>query len=120
MNALGKTMVVGHAVDMQVFNGHDAVVIDDLAACLVGEVVPPERYAFMHAGNDFAMLPTLGRALYELAVLALHVCQRFFFFAEKAGVLKRCAIRKGRKGLESNINTDLLWLFRKALGFTLH
>ena len=35
-------MVMGHAVDLQVFHSNDAVGIDDLTAFLMGEVVSPK------------------------------------------------------------------------------
>src|SRR5918911_1945364 len=51
MNALGKTMVMGQAVDMQVFYADDPRGIDDLAALLMGEVLPSPGNALMDTGN---------------------------------------------------------------------
>src|SRR5438874_1493753 len=51
-NAFGKTMIMRHAVDVQVFDADDTEAINDLSAFLMGEVLPSERYPFMHPCHD--------------------------------------------------------------------
>ncbi len=116
-NAFGETMVVGHAVDVQVFYSNHAVVIDDLAAFLVREVVASEGNPFMHASHNFAMLATLGCVFGEFAMLALRLSQRLLFLAKEARVLNLCAIRESRERLESDINPYLGGKFRQSLRF---
>ena len=56
MNALGQTMMVGHAVDVQIFRGNDTVAIDDRAALLVGEVLSTPGNALVDTSHSLAML----------------------------------------------------------------
>jgi hypothetical protein len=120
MNAFCQTMIMGHAVDAQVLYRNDTETVYDLPAFPMGEIIPSELDALMHAGNGLAMLPPFGGSLSEFAVLALYLCQRLFFLTKKAGIGNLTTIRQGRKRLESYINPDLLWLFRKSLRVTLH
>src|SRR3989442_15626562 len=46
-DAFGKTMVVSHAVDLEVFHTDDTKRVDDLATFLVGEVLSSECNPFM-------------------------------------------------------------------------
>src|SRR5947209_19871342 len=55
-NALGKTMVMNHTVDMQVLDTDGAEAINNLAAFLMREVVSSERNAFMHTSDSAAVL----------------------------------------------------------------
>src|SRR5260221_58943 len=55
-NALGKTMVMHHPIDGQVFYTDDTKCINDLTAFLMGEVVTSKGDALMHTRNDFTML----------------------------------------------------------------
>src|SRR6266496_3868369 len=109
-NTFRKTMVMGHAVDMQVFHADDPMYVDDLTTMLMGEVFSTESNSFMHTGYHFAVLTSLwstfGKGL--------------LFFPKEARVLNFCSIRKRSKGLESNINANLLRIFRQAFRFTLN
>ena len=116
-NALGKTMVVGHALHMQVFHGNDAVVIDDLAAFLVSEIIPPESDALMDTGNGFAMFATFWRPFGKLRMLALHFGKSLLFLAKKAWVGYFFTRGEGREGFQSNINSHLGRKFRQSLRF---
>ncbi len=78
-NAFRQTIMVDHAVDMQVFNGNHAMRVDDLAALLVGEVLPSPCNPLMDTRNNFAMLPAFRRAFLQPGMLALHFYQRLFF-----------------------------------------
>ncbi len=86
-NALGKTMILGHGLHLQVFHTDKPISIDDLAACLMGEVLTPPGNPLMHASHDFAMLASLWSAFGKLSVLALRFGKSLFLFAEKARVL---------------------------------
>src|SRR6266568_2560559 len=65
-NALGKTMILGHGLHLQVFHTDKPISIDDLAACLMGEVLTPPGNPLMHASHDFAMLASLWSAFSSL------------------------------------------------------
>ena len=119
MNALGQTMVMGHAVDMQVLNADDPIGIDDLTTLLVGEVLPSPRDSLMDSCYRFPMLTPFRRTFCQFGVLALHLSQGFLFFAEKARVLYLSAIREGGKGLESHIDTYLRGIIRQTLRVSL-
>ncbi len=119
MNALSKTMVMRHAVDVQVFNRYHAELIDDSTALLMGEVVTPETSPFMHTGDRFAVLTSLGGTLRQFAQLALDFGKSFFFLAEKARVGNLFTRREGRERLESHINAHLGLNGVKSLRFAL-
>ncbi len=116
-NALRKTMVVGHAVDMQVFHTDDPVPLDNPAAFLMGEVVSSEGNPFMHTGNHLAMVLAFSTAFGQLALFPLDCCQCLLFLAKKARVGDLAAIRKGGKSGETNVNTHLLAVFWQAVRF---
>ena len=59
-NAFGKTMIVGHAVDAEVFHADHSEAINNLTALLVGEVLPPPGNAFMDTGDRNAYACMLG------------------------------------------------------------
>jgi len=106
-NAFGKTMVMGHAVDMQVFNTDDAKAINDLATFLMGEIVTSECYPFMDTSNNLAMLATERSPLGEFGMLALHTCQGLLFFPEEARISYLFSIGKSSERLQANIYAHL-------------
>ena len=59
-NAFRKTMVVGHAVHLQVLHADDPIGVDDCTACLVGEVLPSPGDTLMHTGDRLAVLPPVS------------------------------------------------------------
>src|SRR5438270_2700462 len=85
-NTFGKTMVMHHAVEHQVFDRNHAKSIHNGTAMLVSKVLAPPRNAFIHAGYHFAMLPALWCAFCKLAVFALHFSKGFLFLAKEARV----------------------------------
>ena len=107
MNALGQTMVLDHAVDMQVLNRYHPVGSDDLAAVLMGEVVPSPRDTLMDTRHGFAMCTPLRRTFCQCGVFPLHLCQGLFFRAKEPGISNFSAIGKSGKGLESYVNPHL-------------
>src|SRR6266566_818832 len=119
-NAFRQTMVMGHTVRLQVLHADDPIRIDDLAACLMREVLPPPSGTLMHTCYSLAMLTPFGCAFGKLGVLALHFGKRLFFLAEKARIVDLCPIRQGSECLESDINANSSVIFWQALGFALH
>jgi hypothetical protein len=85
-DALGEAMIVQHPVDRQILNCDHIELIDDATAVLVGKIAPPPGDALMHASNDFAPLSTLRRPLLGFGQSALHLGERAFLGAQKAGV----------------------------------
>jgi len=123
-NTLCQTMVLYHPSDGEVFHADDAVVVDDLAAFLMGEVLTTERDALMYPCNGFTVLLALFGTFYQMSMRPLYVRQGFFLFAEKARVSNLSPIRARGKGGESYINANrcVNWLkaFRLALARERH
>src|SRR6266699_2296654 len=111
MNAFREAMIMSHAVDMQVFHTDDPKGIDDLPALLMGEVVTPEGYSFMHSSYSFTVLTPFWCTFRKLTMLPLDFGQGFLFLTEKAGVRYLSAVREGSKRLESDIYSHLLRTF---------
>jgi len=106
-NAFGKAMIVRHPVDLQVFDCYHTKSVNDLATVLMGEIIPSERYPFMHPCHDLPMFPTFRCAFCQLAMLALDSGKSLFLFAEKARIAYLFFIAESSKGFEPNINTHL-------------
>ena len=119
-NAFGKTVVVNHAVDLQVFHTDHAETINDLTACLMGEVVTSEGDPLMHTGHRFAMLASLSCALCQLTVLALYTGQSFLFFAKEARVSDLFPGGERSERLESHVYAHLGRSLRQALRLALY
>ena len=119
-NTLGKTMIVYHAVDSEVFHADDPVDIDDLTAFLMGEVVSSEFDTLMHASNCLTMLATLWRAFGKLTMLTLDFGKGLFFFTKEARVSDLFTCGERGKGLETYINADLGRYFRQSLRFAFY
>ena len=116
-NAFGKTVVVNHAVHLEVFYTDDPIGIDNLTTILMGEVLSSEANPLMDAGNNLAMLASLGSTLGKFGVLTLDLGKGLFFLAKEARVLYLSAIGESGKGFQPDINTYLggrglqaLWL----------
>src|SRR5437016_6667762 len=103
-NAFGKTVVLGHAVDLQVFDADDPIGIDNVSTFLMGEVLPSESDPFMHPRDSLAMFAPFRGSFCKLAVFALHLSELLFLFAEKAGVGNLFPSRERGKGGESDVN----------------
>ena len=107
VNALGKAMVKGHALHVQVFNADYPETVDNTAGLLVSEIVAPKLDTLMHPRNNFAMFPPLRRTFGLLRVLALDFGQSLLFLAEKAGIGYFFTRAERGKGLESYVYSDL-------------
>ena len=87
LNAFGKTMVMGHSIHLQVFDADDPVGIDNFAAFLVREVLPPEANAFMDTGDGFTVFPSFRCTLSKLGMFALDFCQSLLFLAKEPWIV---------------------------------
>ena len=119
LNAFGKTMVMGHSVDVKVFNTDHIKPINDLAALLVREVITPEGDTLMDSCHNLAVLATLRRTPGQFGVRALHFRKGFLFRAEKARIGYLFSIGESGKGFQAHINPYLGIKRLKAFRFTL-
>jgi hypothetical protein len=119
MNALSKTVIVSHAVHAQIFHADDPVAVHKTAAFLVCEVITPEGDTLMHPRYCFAVLTPFWCPFGKLGMLPLHTGQGLLFFPEEARVFNRFTSRECSKGLESDINPNLLRPERSAFRFAL-
>jgi hypothetical protein len=110
-DAFRKTMIVEHSVHTEVFYADDPVGIDNLAAFLMGEVLPPKADTLMDTRNRFTVLTAFRCALSKFAMFTLYLCQCFLFLAKEPRVCYLFAIGEGSKGREPHINTDLRGAF---------
>ncbi len=119
MNTFGKAMLMNHAVHLQVFDGNEAIGIDDLSTLLMREILPLESDPLMHTGDGLAVFAPLWSAFRKLGVLALHFPQSFFFLPEETRVFYISGIRKGSKRFQAHIDPHLRGMSRKPLRFIL-
>jgi hypothetical protein len=119
VNALRQTMIVNHSVHMKVFDTDHTETVDNLPTFLVGEGIPSEGDTLMDTCHNLTVLASLGCAFRKLSMLALYFGQGLFFLAEKAGVRDLFPIGEGRKGRESDVNTDLGRRFWQTFRFAL-
>ena len=106
-DALGKAMVMHHAVDVYILNRNQAEAVDDAATVLVREVVALISDAFMDACHDLAALGPFRRTLRLFRHPTLCPGKRPFFFAEETRVINGFASRQSSKSMQANVNTDL-------------
>ena len=120
MNALSEAMVMGHAVDVQVFHADDPRGIDDLTTFLMSEIIPSELDPFMDSCHNFAVLASLRGTLRQLRVFPLDFRKSLFFLTEKAGVGYLFAIGERSERLQANVNANLSSKRVKSFRFTLN
>src|SRR5258708_2107330 len=85
-NALGKTMVVHHPVDGEVFHTDDTETINDLAALLMSEVIAFEGDTLLDTRNGFAMFLAFRCAFGQFRVFTLDFGKGFLFLPKETGV----------------------------------
>ena len=119
-NAFGQTMIVGHAVDAEVFYADDPEPINNVTALLMGEVLTPPSGPLMHSSHGFAVLVTLRCAAGQLGMLALDFRQGLCLLAKKARIGNLFTSGQGSKRLESNIYSNLFATFWQSLGSALY
>ncbi len=119
VNALSQTMIMGHAVDMQVLYRNDSELINNLTTPLMGEVVTPELNPFVNTCYNLTMLTPLRRSLCQFGMLALHFRQCLLFFAKETRIGNLFTCREGCKRLQAHINPDLGLIHLKAFRLTL-
>lgn len=106
-DALGKAMVMHHAVDVYILNRNQAEAVDDAATVLVREVVALISDAFMDACHDLAALGPFRRTLRLFRHPTLCPGKRPFFFAEETRVINGFASRQSSKSMQANVDADL-------------
>src|SRR5712692_3120917 len=120
MNALGKTMIMGHAVDMQIFHRYDTKSVNDLTGFLMGEIIAPEGNPLVNTRYHLAVFLAFRTNQSLFGVFALHTSQGLFFLAEKAGVLNLFTSGKSRKGFQANVDSYLSRYIGQMLRFALN
>ena len=108
MDALGETVVVHHPIDREVFYCDQVKSVHDAAAVLMGEVAAPPGNALMDARHDLTPLSTLRCIVLFLRQTPLRLRQCFLLSPEGARVGDFSTRRESGKGLETNVNPDLL------------
>ena len=118
-HAFSQTMVVSHAVDVQVFDADDPKPVSNLPTFLMSEGITLEGDPLMHTRNHLALFGSFLGTLLKCGERALHARQVLLFLTEKARVRNLLPCRKARKGFESNVNPHALGTFRQTFGFAL-
>jgi hypothetical protein len=116
-DAFGKTVIVQHSVDREVFYRNKTKLVDNLSAVLMGKVGPAPPNALMHPGDYLTFGFALGCAFFSFGQFTLGFCQRFFFFSKEPGISNLLTIREGSKGFKPNVNTNLTRIFREYVRF---
>ncbi len=120
VDALGHTMIVNHAVDMQVFYTDHPKSVYNLPRLLMGEVISSKGDTFVDSSYHLAMLLSLRGTLSKLAMFALNFRQGFFFLAKEARVSNFFSGREHGKRFQPDINTNLSRNFWQAFRITLN
>jgi hypothetical protein len=118
-NAFGQSMIMDHAVDAQVLNADDSVVVDDLPGELVGKIIPPKPDAFMNPGDDLAPPSPLGSSFSRFVQFPLRFGQGFFFLPEEPGILNESPVREHGKSVQAHVDTHGLIAGREKLRLNL-
>ncbi len=118
-NAFGETMIVHHAIHMEVFNADKTILVHDPSAILVREVLPSPRDPFMHTSNGESVLLPLTAPISQFGVLALNFSQSLLLFAEETRIVDLLPVGKSGEGLEANVNANFFGAIRHSFRFTL-
>jgi len=118
-NTLSKTMIMDHAIDVEILNTDHAKGIDNLSALLVGEILSTPRDTFINTSNRLAVLTAFRRTFGEFGVFALDFCQGFLFHTKETRIFDFLSIREGGKGLQAYIDSDALGILWQTLRFSL-
>jgi hypothetical protein len=111
---------MNHPVHFKIFYTNDTELVDNLAALLVGEVLPFPGNPLMHTSDSLAVLAPLWGTLAKFGMLALDAGYGFLFSTKEARILDFLSIGEGCKGLQANVNAYGLTVFRQVfwLDFT--
>jgi hypothetical protein len=118
VDTLGKTMVMRHPVDRQVFHCDQVKLVHDAAAVLLGEVAAAPRAALVDPGHHLAPLGALQRALLGLAQATLRLSERLLLMAEEAWIGNRLLRAEHGERLQPHVHTHLLPRLRQWRGFS--
>lgn len=119
VNTFRETVVMRHAVDMQVLNADDAKPVNNPPTLLMTEIRTLEGDTLMDTGDGFAVFALLLGAFRQFGMFSLDFGKGLLFLAKEAGIGNLFTCRERGKGLESDINAHLLVVFRQALRFAL-
>src|SRR5579875_369836 len=111
-------MVVEHAIDRQVFNSDQIVLVDDAPTLLMREGGPAPRNTLMHTRHRLATFLAFRRALLRFGEFLLHTSKSFLVGAEEARIGNLLARREGSKSRQTNINPHLASGLRQRRGIS--
>ncbi len=112
-DTFGKTMIMNHTIDIQVFDSDDTVLIDKLSAKLVSKVRTSVSYSFVDMRNDLASFISDGCTFGLFRHPSLGFSEGFLIRPKEAGIGDCLARRKSSETLQPNINTDSFFGFRE-------
>lgn len=104
-NRLGKAMIADHPLDIQLFNGDDAEMINELSGFLVDEVMSAVGNALVNTAYYLSGLSSLRCALLKFAQLPLGFRQCLFVHPEEAEIGNLLPGRHGSERCQPDINT---------------
>ena len=110
-DALGQTVIMNHASDVQVFKGDQVVSLDEFSRCLVVEIQPLSSDLQVRFGHQDTGLTPPYRPLDSSGKTLLSFNQQVFTSSKTTWVVDRRAIREDCEGLQPDINADrVTWL----------
>ena len=106
--ALVKTgeIVLLHVVDVQIFDGDAAEILNDLMRKLVCEIFSFVSNAFVDTRHCFALAPSISRASFMFGHASLRFRKSLLLSLEEPWVGDMSSIRQSHKGKESCINAN--------------
>ena len=116
-DALGETMILEHAANVQVFKYDECKSTDQLAAFLMGEVATLVCNALVNVSNHLAPLVPFWTAFLCRAQFPIRLRQPLFCGAEKARVCDGFTIRQRGKFFQPHVYARRLCDDRQRLDF---
>lgn len=115
---LAISFLLQHALDVQVFYGHEIIPVYQPVCGLVTEIIPPVLDPFMYSGHDSSGL-SLGGAdfcLWEFIKPSLSLGQGLFFSFEKPLSWNFMAVTDYDKGFQTKVKASNLSSFGQVFG----
>jgi len=117
-DALRKTMVVNHLINLQIFNAQNPKPVYQFSAFLMSEVQSSVSYSFVDSGNDLLNQLPLRCPLLDPGELSLGLGQSLLVRAEEPGIFDTFSIRQGSEVFQAHINSNRGFGFPEFIGFT--
>lgn len=115
-DALGEAVIAEHSLDVQFFNGKDAVAIDQPAGRLMNKIMSSVADTLVDTGKNLVGPATLTASLLRLGLLSASLRQCLFVTAEEARVVHELAVGQGQKRVQARIKTNrLLGLWQEVI-----